>query len=209
MARSCWHRASSWWARRNRGWPPGGRKRRQPPGGRERLCGNVAPWPMRPAGAACLPCRPKYFLALQLPVDAAPPRVLRASSSPACIVDMQERPPVAVAAKSGEQAGCGGGGGGKATGRWCRRPPVLVPGLCVWSTVGPWQCTGQRGVWQKVDQPRGPRRHTGQRGGWRIAVHPPLARLGVVGSKQPPGGRKRQRPPGGRGRLGGVVPMQT
>jgi hypothetical protein len=87
--------------------------------------GNIAPWPTRPAGAACLPRWPKPFLALQLPVDAAPPKAPCASSSPAHIADVQERHHIAVAAKSGGRAGCGGGGG-NATGRWCGLPPSIV-----------------------------------------------------------------------------------
>jgi hypothetical protein len=64
----------------------------------------------------CWPCRPKPSLALQLPVVAAPPRAPRASSSPARIANMQERPHIAVAVKSGGQARRGGSGS-KATGR--------------------------------------------------------------------------------------------
>jgi hypothetical protein len=87
--------------------------------------GGVAPWPTRPAGAACQPCQPKPSLALQLPVDAAPSRAPHASSSPARIANVQERPRVAVAAKSGGRAGRGGGGG-EATGRWFGLPPSVV-----------------------------------------------------------------------------------
>jgi hypothetical protein len=83
--------------------------------------GGVAPRPTRPPSAACQLCRPKPLLALQLPANAAPLQASRASSSPACIANVQERPCVAVAAKSGRQAGHGGGGG-KATGRWFGLP---------------------------------------------------------------------------------------
>jgi hypothetical protein len=78
--------------------------------------GGIALRPTRPAGAACQPCRPKPSLALQLPVVVAPPQAPRASSSPARILNVQERPCIAVAVKSGGQAGRGGGGG-EATGR--------------------------------------------------------------------------------------------
>jgi hypothetical protein len=57
-------------------------------------CGNVAWWPHLP----------KPLLALRLPVNAASPRALRTSSSPAHIANVQERPCVVVAAKSGRQA---------------------------------------------------------------------------------------------------------
>jgi hypothetical protein len=87
--------------------------------------GGVAPWPTRPAGTACQPCQPKPSLTLQLPVNAAPPRAPHASSSPACIANVQERPPVAVAAKFGGQVGRGGSGG-EATGRWFGLPPSVV-----------------------------------------------------------------------------------
>jgi hypothetical protein len=53
--------------------------------------GNVAWWP----------CLPKPLLVLRLPVDAASPRVPRASSSPAHIANMQEWPCVVAAVKSG------------------------------------------------------------------------------------------------------------
>jgi hypothetical protein len=80
---------------------------------------------MRPAGAARQPRQPKPLLMLQLPVDAAPPQAPHVSSSPACIANVQERPRVAVTAKSGGRAGHVGSGG-KARGRWFGLPPSVV-----------------------------------------------------------------------------------
>jgi hypothetical protein len=77
-------------------------------------------------------CWPKPSLALQLPVDAAPPRAPHTSSSPACIANVQEQPCITVAAKSGRQAGCGGGGG-KAMGRLLGRPPSIGQEQCVYT----------------------------------------------------------------------------
>jgi hypothetical protein len=86
---------------------------------------------MHPAGAACQLCWPKPLLALQLPVNAAPTQVPRASSSPACIANLQEQPPVGVAAMSGGQARCGGGSS-NAIGRWSGRPPSIGKEQCVY-----------------------------------------------------------------------------
>jgi hypothetical protein len=83
-------------------------------------CGNVPWWP----------CLPKPLLALRLPVNAASPRVPRASSSPAHIANVQEWPCAVVAAKSDRQAGHGCGGG-KAIGRWFGWPPSIVQEQCV------------------------------------------------------------------------------
>ncbi len=93
--------------------------------------GGIVPQPTQPASAARQPCWPKPLLALQLPVDAAPLQALHASSSPACIANKQEWPCVAVAAKSGGQAGRGGGGS-KATGKWFGLPPSVMQEQCVW-----------------------------------------------------------------------------
>ncbi len=87
--------------------------------------GGVALRPTRPASTAPQPRRPKPSLALQLPVNNAPPGAPHASSSPARIADVQERPSVVVAAKSGRQVGHGGGGG-KAIGRWFGLLPSCV-----------------------------------------------------------------------------------
>jgi hypothetical protein len=93
--------------------------------------GGVAPRPTRPASAACQPCWPKPLLTLQLPVNAAPLQVPFASSSPARIANMQERPCFAVTAKSGGQAGHGGSGS-KAIGKWFELLPSVVQEQCVW-----------------------------------------------------------------------------
>jgi hypothetical protein len=83
--------------------------------------GNVPWWPSLP----------KPLLALWLPVDAASPQAPCASSSSAHIANVQERPYVVVAAKSGGQARHGGGGG-EAIGRWFGGPPSIMQEQCVW-----------------------------------------------------------------------------